>query len=769
MGRNIQTVRRNQAPTAANDIVLAVEYDNQGRISCSYEPKAFANNNGAYQPPNSSWPHTLTDYYPSPLDRVEQSSPPGWTNGNIYISTRYEYSSNTAGDFVANLSGTGNYPAGSLKKSTLIDGNGHKSITFTDKKGRVILNRQTDANETPSTHLNTYTLYDDKDRRINVLPPGVSGLSDENLIYAYEYDGEDKLVRKKVPDRAEVVYRYTLRDQLAAYQDAYLDKLNQWMTYVYDDYGRALRSGFYNANLPPGPTIAETEPTEKILETIYGTSGIEIDKPKTIKTKILDGNNNWLQSTNTYDACGRLDYQSSNNHINLTAGSESMDYFYDGADNVIKSIYGHNAYGNSLNITREEGYDHIGRNRFSLLTLGTGATTTLSEKQYNYKDQLTTCYQGGTAATALQAINYSYLENGLLKAINAPIGGTQSPIVSCLPGFTGNASTTRSNNPPGTDLFYLELAYDVPLAGTPAQAQKNGNISGVIWQTKGSERQIYSLTYDAYDRLTEAKHYKIGSGGTSYQGFWDVNMTYDKRGNIMSLMRKGIIEVANGSCWEPHTIDNLHYDYHEGFNRLKTVSDYADCLDELYIRQPISQSDTYAADQRVVANSLVHGNSNVIYQAGNEICLNNGFEVDENTEFLAQTGINCGSSPGAEGFKQHSDLEYEYDSNGNMTRDPNKGITIQYNHLDLPISIAFDDGKKIEMLYDATGTLLSKKQINSSSTVIETRDYIAGTEYVNAAIESIYHSEGRVFYNNGTPRWEYALARPPRQYSSHVL
>ena len=92
-----------------------------------------------------------------------------------------------------------------------------------------------------------------------------------------------------------------------------------------------------------------------------------------------------------------------------------------------------------------------------------------------------------------------------------------------------------------------------------------------------------------------------------------------------------------------------------------------------------------------------------------------------------------------------------------MIRDPNKGITIQYNHLDLPISIAFDDGKKIEMLYDATGTLLSKKQINSSSTVIETRDYIAGTEYVNAAIESIYHSEGRVFYNNGTPRYEYIL------------
>ena len=64
---------------------------------------------------------------------------------------------------------------------------------------------------------------------------------------------------------------------------------------------------------------------------------------------------------------------------------------------------------------------------------------------------------------------------------------------------------------------------------------------------------------------------------------------------------------------------------------------------------------------------------------------------------------------------------------------------------------------KIEMLYDATGTLLTKKQINSSGTVIETRDYIAGTEYVNAAIESIYHSEGRVFYNNGTPRYEYAI------------
>jgi hypothetical protein len=47
------------------------------------------------------------------------------------------------------------------------------------------------------------------------------------------------------------------------------------------------------------------------------------------------------------------------------------------------------------------------------------------------------------------------------------------------------------------------------------------------------------------------------------------------------------------------------------------------------------------------------------------------------------------------GANSHSSREYEYDLNGNMTVDLNKAIQVEYNALNLPISVEFDDGGKI--------------------------------------------------------------------------
>ena len=61
-----------------------------------------------------------------------------------------------------------------------------------------------------------------------------------------------------------------------------------------------------------------------------------------------------------------------------------------------------------------------------------------------------------------------------------------------------------------------------------------------------------------------------------------------------------------------------------------------------------------------------------------------------------------------------------YDANGNMIKDKNKGITnIEYNHLNLPKRIIFDEGNEhgnhqIKYTYDATGTKLSKAVITYS-------------------------------------------------------
>src|SRR5690606_12788604 len=67
--------------------------------------------------------------------------------------------------------------------------------------------------------------------------------------------------------------------------------------------------------------------------------------------------------------------------------------------------------------------------------------------------------------------------------------------------------------------------------------------------------------------------------------------------------------------------------------------------------------------------------------------------------------------------------EYAYDANGNMTADGNKGITVTYNHLNLPERVDFGNNKYIEYTYDATGAKLQQKVHDGENPVKQT-DYM---------------------------------------------
>ena len=121
------------------------------------------------------------------------------------------------------------------------------------------------------------------------------------------------------------------------------------------------------------------------------------------------------------------------------------------------------------------------------------------------------------------------------------------------------------------------------------------------------------------------------------------------------------------------------------------------------------------------------------------------------------------SSDLTKGFKSVANgSTYTYDSNGNMTADPNKEITsIAYNHLNLPTTITFTNSRSISFMYDAGGNKLRKTVVQSGSTVY-TQDYVGGIEYrTNSSnvttLEAIYHAEGRITTISGTLKYEYAF------------
>ena len=93
--------------------------------------------------------------------------------------------------------------------------------------------------------------------------------------------------------------------------------------------------------------------------------------------------------------------------------------------------------------------------------------------------------------------------------------------------------------------------------------------------------------------------------------------------------------------------------------------------------------------------------------------------------------------------------DYQYDDNGNMIIDRNKGIqTISYNHLNLPVEITFSNDGKISYLYNALGSKI-KKSVTMPSQV-ETTDYLGGFQYKNEVLQYFPTAEGYVNVTDGT-------------------
>jgi RHS repeat-associated protein len=98
------------------------------------------------------------------------------------------------------------------------------------------------------------------------------------------------------------------------------------------------------------------------------------------------------------------------------------------------------------------------------------------------------------------------------------------------------------------------------------------------------------------------------------------------------------------------------------------------------------------------------------------------------------------------GFKDGntSGNDYEYDANGNMTKDLNKGIVdIDYNHLNLPSKVIKDANNYIEYIYDAAGIKLAQI-VQEEGQPRDTTLYAGEFIYENNSLQFIQHEEGRI-------------------------
>jgi len=707
------------------NISVLKKYDSRGLLSRVYEPDDDVNI-------TASDKYTEYIYHSDLLDRVQSIKDP--------------MSFETLSAFGTNDTEIEGFAAGTLMRETITDADEISTSTYTDKLGRVVASRTFKGTEESIT----YTNYDDKNRVSTIIPPGASP-DDANLIYTYIYDGADNIKRTKFPDKGLMEYQYDDRNLQTAMRDANIKaKKKGWLNSEYDAYGRLHKHGFGNtAGIVTNLLIQNYYDNNDALNVVNAVTPIYRGKLHKSKVNILNGfnkSNDYLTTTYALDSYGRVSSENlTSNHISL---AETTAYTYDMADNILTNR--HTAGGTVATETFE--FDTKGRLQKNDFTLtGKGSKTVAQYTRYSVKDELLSKNIGSKSSSGyLQTVDFAYNHNSWLTTIN---GGS-------VTGTKTNCSILNAYA--SGDLFALDIRYNNAALSNHID-RKNGNISEIYWQVKGRAKNAYRFEYDYLNRLTEAEHY-ITDNKTGWLniGYYNTGYSYDERGNITTLSRKGL--TGNGTSCIAKQIDNLTYLYQSGTNKLISVFD-SECGGVGLRINPITNR-TYNAgylisDAKTNTAGGTNNTKNIQFKANTYISLDQGFSYNVNGN---NSGFNALINPCStantdlinNGFKG-AESSYQYDGNGNLINDSQKQLTISYNHLNLPYKAQKNASNKIEWTYTADGRKLQKKATTNGQAKI--KNYLGNMEFTESTngtstLEAAYHSEGRVL-NNGY--WEYNL------------
>ncbi len=674
LGRPKQELSIKSTPNG-NDLVTDIPYDSFGRQVQSWLPVPMNTLNGNIQSgvqaaarnhykkadgstdPLAYGEKTLEN---SPLDRVLAQAAPGsdWdgkrvqyqyqanADGEVYRYTTSTSWSNNATVSVLGLSGT--YGASSLYKNVVTDEDGNSTIEFKNGQGQTVLVRKKNGSE----DLDTYYVYNEYNQLAFVIPPlavhkGVDLALLNELAYQYRYDGQNRLVEKKLPGKDWEYMVYDQQDRLVLTQDGKLRQLNKWLFTKYDKFGRVAYTGLLDS--APGRDAQQSNMvhfggnneersasgfTQNGTTVYYSSSAYPVGNFTLLTVNYYDEyppgspgvfngasvlgsvpvngrstkglpvasmvknieDNGWTKSYTWYDDKARPVATESRNHLGGYTRTSSVLAF-SGVPMSTTTYHKRDAASGEMVMKEEFSYDHQNRLVKHTHQVNGGLVEILTENIYNELGQL----ESRNIGNGIQSIKNEYNIRGALTKMNDPRN-----LMNKLFGFE-----LKYINPSGTSKKY------------------NGNIAETDWATQsdGTLRR-YSYQYDGVNRLKEGNYWD-NAGAIS--GSYAERLNYDVNGNITGLQRTGL---------GAGVMDQLGYTY----------------------------------DQSGNSNKLIRVND----ASGNAA----GYPVGGNT--------------------------IGYDINGNMVNHLDKGISnIAYNYLNLPSSITASMGNT-DYVYRADGTKVRK-------------------------------------------------------------
>jgi RHS repeat-associated protein len=203
------------------------------------------------------------------------------------------------------------------------------------------------------------------------------------------------------------------------------------------------------------------------------------------------------------------------------------------------TIQKHKRTANNVELTVKDTFTYSPQDRLIQHThqINGGVVQLLAENTYDELGKLTSKKVGNTSAMPLQKVDYSYNIRGWLTQINEIKALQKGTDPKDLFGFTINYNTVDGSTSAASPLY-------------------NGNIAETFWQTGADGNLVYrgyGYKYDSLNRLKDATYQKTGGILNNY----DENLTYDKNGNILSLMRMGNSDTQSIKF----LIDELKYEY----------------------------------------------------------------------------------------------------------------------------------------------------------------------------------------------------------------
>ncbi len=735
LGRPIQQIASKQSNTG-KDIITHIEYDAFGRqtkdflpfanqaASLDFMPNASTTLNTFYNSYNggTNFPFSEKQLENSPLNRVLKQAAPG---NNWFLGTgkeiKFDYQINIANEvklfyatanwdaelelYVTTVVQNEFYAEGELYKTITFDENtplaGKGTEEFKDKEGKVVLKRTYNANDPHDT----YYIYDQYSNLAFVLPPlaegGIGQSVLDNLGYQYQYDYRNRLAAKKLPGKQWEYIVYDQLDRPIATGPAfspYGTGVQGWMVTQYDAFSRVTQTGWKN--------LSATATSRSSYQATINNGGNDFT---------LDQHE--VLTINYYD-----------------------NYGFVGAPSPIPNVP-ESQFGITTNVK--------GLPTGSWVKVLDNASSTTAEISYILYDK------------KFRPVR-NYTKNHL--------GGyTQVDSNMDWAGKTLYTMTRHKRTNAATELVVKDMFTYSPQDKLLVHKQKINSLP---------EQLISSNTYDELGQLISKN--VGGSNVTGESGLQKVDYKYNIRGWLKKINEvdgldndlfafkinyedpENSVALFNGNISETYwktASDNLKRKYSYQYDDLNRL------LEGNYSREGGNFKNSYLE----AINYDKNGNIQTMYRNGDNDDVNYEFNIDNlvytydhNNKNLLKKVFDASNSP--QGFKDDSngfedpEDDYQYDANGNLTKDANKKIqNITYNHLNLPVHIVFETGE-ITYLYNATGQKLQKSVEGSDS--IRT-DYLTGFQYFNEKLKHFPHAEGYVSVVNN--RFKYIF-----NYTDHL-